>query len=79
MESTANYDYGKLRGKKNIYYPNGAFKQVENYYDGKLDGYVRSYYKKGNIYEENYYREGKLLRGKIYSEEGYLLTTSGYK
>ncbi len=67
-----------MRGKKNSYYDNGAFKQVENYYNGKLDSWLRTYFPSGILMKEEYYKDGKLQRSKEYSTDGDLLSTHGY-
>ena len=68
LESTANYENGKLNGKKTYYYKYGGIQKEEIYYKGKLDGIVKVYSQTGKLQKEETYVYGTYIRTKVYSK-----------
>ncbi len=78
VESEAVYELGKIKGKKNYYFQNGAFRRTENYYNGKLDSWAREYFFNGVLKKEEYYFEGEKQREREYDQNGDMISSFGY-
>jgi len=48
------------------------------YYNGELEGWVKEFYENGSIKREEFYQSNTLVRSKLFSEDGNILSTFGY-
>lgn len=55
----ANYEKGKLHGKREVYYESGELKELGRYVKGKRNGVWKTFYKNGKIETRGKYRNGK--------------------
>ncbi|WP_345274831.1 toxin-antitoxin system YwqK family antitoxin [Flaviramulus aquimarinus] len=73
-------DFGKLTGKRLVYYPNGQIAEEQHYSEGKLDGNSFWYSVNGVLLKEFIYVNGELHGiSKFYSPKGELISEGAYK
>ncbi|MDU8885525.1 toxin-antitoxin system YwqK family antitoxin [Yeosuana sp. MJ-SS3] len=73
-------DFGKLEGRRLVYYENGQIAQKENYKDGELHGVSLWYAEDGVLIKEMLYENGELHGlSKYYSPVGDLIIEGQYK
>ena len=69
-----NYKDGLADGLQERYYPSGKLYGKINIINNKVEGTETTYYENGKIISELNYTQGKLISGKIYYENGDLLS-----
>ena len=69
-----NYKDGLANGLQERYYPSGKLYGKINIINNKVEGTETTYYENGKIISELNYTQGKLISGKIYYENGDLLS-----
>ena len=69
-----NYREGLPDGVQEKYYPSGKIYGKINIINNKTEGTETNYYENGKILSQLDYTQGKLISGKIYYENGDLLT-----
>lgn len=69
----ADYNNGKLNGKREMFYPNGNVEINENYLNDQLTGTYKSYFEDGTLSQEANYLNG-MMEGliKTYYPDGSL-------
>ena len=71
---TGNYRDGLADGLQQRYYPSGKLYGKINIINNKVEGTETTYYENGRTISELNYTQGKLISGKIYYENGDLLS-----
>ena len=69
-----NFKDGLADGLQERYYPSGKLYGKINIINNKVEGTETTYYENGKIISELNYTQGKLISGKIYYENGDLLS-----